>query len=344
MQKCHRLFFAAIFPAFAALACGRELLVDQTRPDAPYRTLAAAARDAKPGDTIRIAKNTGPYREALYIKQSGAPGAPITVEGEGNVITGAEPLRFRQAENGAWVGAAPIKMPCVITHRGVRLRQDAKTGQFTALATLNDAQDTLTLLPGVPPDGWEISTRYFAVRVQDASHHLYKNIRATGSTNDGFNLHGAGTDLRFENIEAFNNADEGYSAHETIESSIKGGKFWANDNGLGNVGDSVTTVEDADVWDNLGFGVFMRQCVFKARNLRVWGNGRAQVWLYGSARVDLENVAAHTPSFTSAPWRAYFESKTHKLKPPLVITGDVTRLREQNVRVENTPAPAGVSP
>jgi hypothetical protein len=343
MPKLHRLPAIVIFPMFAALCCGRELLVDQTKPDAPYRTLAHAARDAKPGDTIRIAKDTGPYRETLYIKQSGTLDAPITVEGEGNVITGFEPLRFRQDENGAWVSAAPIKMPCAITHRGVRIRQDAKTGRFTAFATINDAQDTLTLLPGVSPEGWEISTRYFVVRVQDASHHLYKNIRATGATNDGFNLHGKGTGLRFENIRGFNNADEGYSAHDNIESSIKGAKFWANDNGLANIGGSVTTVENVDVWDNLGYGVCMGNCIFKARDLRVWGNGKGQVYFLKGARVDLENVTIHRPAFTSAPWISYAESKSRALMSPLVITADVTRLRELNVKVENTPAPAGFS-
>ncbi|MDR0353087.1 MAG: hypothetical protein LBI02_06980 [Opitutaceae bacterium] len=342
-MKSRPLFlFAAITAASAATtsAAGRELPVDQTRADAPYRTLAAAARDARPGDTIRIAPGTGPYRETLYLRQSGAPGAPITVDGGGNVITGFEPLPFRQDADGAWVSAVPVKMPGVVAHRGVRLREDAATGRFAALATLNDARDTLTLLPGVSPEGWEISTRYFVVRIQDASHHLYKNIRATGATNDGFNLHGKGADLRFENIEAFNNADEGYSAHDTIESSIKGGRFWANDNGLGNIGDSVTTVENVDAWDNLGYGVFMKQCAFNALNLRAWGNGKAQVYLYAGARVALEKVTAYTPAFTSAPWVAYFEAKTRKLMPPLVITDDVRRTEEKNVRVDAAAAPA----
>jgi hypothetical protein len=334
-----RFILSAATAALAATAGARELLVDQTRPDAPYRTLAAAAAEAKPGDVIRIAKDTGPYRETLYIRQSGAPGAPITVEGEGNVITGFEPLPFHKTGGGAWVSAAPLKMPCVITHRGERLRQDAATGRLTGPAVLNDAGDAITLPPGVPPEGWEISTRYFVVRVQDASHHVYRNIRATGATNDGFNLHGKGADLRFENIEAFNNADEGYSAHDTIESSIKGGRFRANDNGLGNIGDSVTTIEDVDAWDNLGYGVFMRQCALNARNLRAWGNGKAQIHLHGGATVDLENVAAHTPSFASAPWVTYFESRTKSLMPPLTIAADVKRKREKNVRVEKTPAP-----
>ena len=48
--------------------------------------------------------------------------------------------------------------------------------------------------------------------------HLDRLARYVG--NDGFNIHGHRRGIRLENVRAFSNADEGISAHETVEMEV----------------------------------------------------------------------------------------------------------------------------
>jgi hypothetical protein len=307
---------APVTAAPDAAPAHRVLEVDRTG-SGPYKTLTSAASIAQPGDTIKVKPNTGPYREILRIMASGTADAPIIFDGGGNVITGFEPLTAWEEHDG--VTSCKIKFPCVITYKGERLRQDFTTGQFTKYADLNDAKDTLTLRAGVSKEGWEVSTRAFAVLINNVSHQIYRNVRASGSTNDGFNLHGASTDLVFENIEGFNNFDEGFSSHDSIQSIVRGGKFWGNDNGIANSyvdKDTVsTTLENVDLYDNLGFGLVLHDCNAKLDSVRAWNNAVRQMTL-SNANMACTNVIAYTPTFTKRIWQSYTESKMSSLNGP----------------------------
>lgn len=283
----------------------RTLNVDQGGT-AEFKSLAAAAKVARPGDTIWIKPNSGPYREILRITTSGTEQAPITVEGNGNVITGFEPLTDWTTQNGTTTCHLPF-FPCVLTYKGERLLQDFTSKQYTKYATINDAKDTLTLLPNTSSEGWEISKRAFAVQILNVSYQTYKNLRTTGSTNDGFNLHGTGQGLIFENIEAFNNLDEGYSAHDNITSEIRGAKFWSNDNGVSNIGHSDTKMSQVDMWANLGFGFWLNECTADLKDVRCWGNGGDQIF-FRKATIKLDNVQTFTPTTPARPWVSYQET------------------------------------
>lgn len=57
----------------------------------PVKTIARAIAVAKPGDTVHLAP--GRYREsAVFINKLGEPGRPITFDGRGAILDGAEPL------------------------------------------------------------------------------------------------------------------------------------------------------------------------------------------------------------------------------------------------------------
>ena len=277
----------------------------------PYKTLAAAAKIVQPGDTIRVKPNTGPYREELWIRVSGTAQKPIVFDGGNNVITGFEPMTNWQENNG--VVTCHLKtFPCVLAYKGERLVQDAATGQFTTYATINAAKDTLTLRSGTDKSGWEVSARSFAVAVSNASHHIYRNVRASGSLNDGFNLHGTGTDLVFEKIEGFQNLDEGFSTHDSIVSTVRGAKFWQNDNGIANSYVSKETVSstfvDTYVYDNLGFGLVLHDCAGKLKNVRIWHNGLRQL-IFNNVVVNCDKVFVYPPKHTSRQVVSYTDSK-----------------------------------
>ncbi|CAF3296443.1 unnamed protein product, partial [Rotaria socialis] len=211
----------------------RELLVDQ-RGGTPYNTLAAAASAAVAGDTIIPAKGSGPYRDPLIIKRSGTITAPIVVEGNGETITGFNTVNFTLS-GGVWIYTLSNTFdvaPVVIAWQGRRILQDQTTGAFLGPITLRADGKTLELNANTSADNWEISARLFVVALNTVSHHLYRNLIATGSLNDGFNLHGEGMDIGFENIAAYNKLDKGFSAHDTINCTINGARFWANDNGF----------------------------------------------------------------------------------------------------------------
>ncbi|MFA6961674.1 MAG: hypothetical protein WC205_13045 [Opitutaceae bacterium] len=226
--------------------------------------------------------------------------------------------------NGRWAAtsvpstsAQPV--PFVITYNGERVVQSAtvrttppagspagtlgKLGQLTRYATLSDDGNTLTLLPWVSTDGWEISTRSFAVRIYNASHHIYRNLKASGSLNDGFNLHGDGTDLVFEDIEGLNNLDEGYSAHDTISSTILRGLFYRNDNGLFNVNASRLAAADIACYDNVGDGIaFSNTATADIVNLRVARSGVRDLSLLNQAVLKLARGTIVSGDWSQKPF------------------------------------------
>ncbi len=341
-MKTHRQhfitrFFLVIVMTFAMSVSltARVLFVDQ-RPaaKAEYRTLAAAAKAVQPGDTIKIAPGSGPYREILYIKTSGTQESPITIDGSGELIAAADPLATFQKNGDTWTcdlspyhtTAQPVQgfkktdgrwtskftpapVPFVLIYRGERLRQDRVTGQFTRHATLSADQNTLTLLPGTSPEGWEISVRPYVVQTTDAtSYHVYRYIRAYGALNDGFNMHGSGKGLVFEDIEAFNNLDEGFSAHDTVQCTLTRARLYANDNGLTNANQSVMKAADIVCHDNLGFGFYLQSATAEVDNLDCARNGVSQLVLHMGATFNSGRVVLTPGGWRDNPWVSSQES------------------------------------
>jgi parallel beta-helix repeat protein len=103
--------------AMAFLMAGahaREIFVDQTNPKArdfltggseevPFKTLSAACRVAKAGDTVYVFP--GVYREILVPRHSGEEGNPVVFEavGQGVWIKGSEVFTDWEFESGFWV-------------------------------------------------------------------------------------------------------------------------------------------------------------------------------------------------------------------------------------------------
>jgi hypothetical protein len=297
-----------------------------------YTTLSQAAIAVRAGDTIVLVPGSGPYREMLDVRVRGTLAAPIVIEGNGETVTGAEPFEFRfNGATGLWeytlpdpvsnqAGGAANRFRHLVTYRGQRLLLERVGGRLTSdLATLSDDGLTLVLGNASASSGWEIGVRPIAVRVSSADtepvawHHVYRNLRATGARNDGFNLHGTGTDLRFENIEGFNNFDEGFSAHDSIHCSIDGGVFWGNDNGLYNESSQAIAMEANNVrtYANLGSGISMRQGVGSLTNSQAWDNGISNVALGGTLTV--HSVTTFQNRWPQPPFVSFQETQGQPL-------------------------------
>ncbi|HSI87284.1 MAG: hypothetical protein ACAI35_24315 [Candidatus Methylacidiphilales bacterium] len=319
---------------------GRVLEVDQ-RGYAPFKTIRQACMEAKAGDIIKLAPGSGPYREEIFIKASGDEGRPIIFDGSNETVTGFDVMTDFRSEGNTWVldlgpliDAQPMVMgfkkvegkyvfngfpteiaalPGILTYKGKRVLQDVATGQLREFATLSKDARTLTLLPGVETEGWEFSRRPFVLRFSDASHHVYRNVKCTGSLNDGINGHGKGEDLVFENVEAFYNMDEGYSIHDKIVSEIRGGKFWGNDNGIANAPGSVLKATDLRIWGNLGYGFSIHDCSADLTNVAIWGNGIRQLLIFDKSTFKADNVHIYKMDWTTRPWFNYQESARAKV-------------------------------
>ncbi|CAF1144324.1 unnamed protein product [Adineta ricciae] len=253
--------------------------------------------------------------ETLNIKKSGTATAPIIVEGNGETITGFDPMPFTFDGN-VWMYTLlkPFETaPAVITWYGRRILQDQNAGEFIGPIKLRTDGKTLELTSGTSAEGWEISARLFVVALNGVSHHIYRNIIATGSLGDGFNLHGDGNNIIFENIAGYNNLDEGFSSHETISCTITNGRFWANDNGIANVHNSVTNITNTMIHDNVGYGLWLPDnTTSNLVDVRVWNNGAAQFRVNGRATGTATRVSVWKSSWSSPPWRRYMESKAIK--------------------------------
>ena len=89
----------------------------------------------------------------------------------------------------------------------------------------------------------------------DCSHIIVRNVTAVRAANDGFNIHGQLVGIRFENVRALSNADEGISAHEEVRMDVDGAEIAWNgsfDAGVADVGKSTTNYKNCEVHDNVG--------------------------------------------------------------------------------------------
>ena len=87
------------------------------------------------------------------------------------------------------------------------------------------------------------------------SHITIRNLTVIHAGNDGFNIHGHRKGIRLENVRALSNADEGISAHETVEMQVVRAEVAWNGSaagGVADVNDSITSYRDCIIHDNAG--------------------------------------------------------------------------------------------
>jgi parallel beta-helix repeat protein len=97
-------------------------------PGSPLRTIQEAVDRAEAGDTVLVAP--GVYREAVTVRRSGAPGAPLRIRaaGPGVILDGAEPRLARvnarrqwRRESGGLYSTAMATRPGYVAVDGARL-------------------------------------------------------------------------------------------------------------------------------------------------------------------------------------------------------------------------------
>ena len=281
-----------------AAVFARDLHVDATSGNdqndggsQPVKTIAAAIRLARPGDTIHLRPET--LRDwAPFFDKSGEPGKPITLDGHGATLDGCDPLDPR-----GWVEAEPglfrhddlLSLTDAIVDRWffwwdgklnrmnrcskgpsepLKSPDSLRPGEWTFV---KDSERTKAARAGyIHGSFWlrlpagqtlaeakiEFPARPAGVLMHGKSSHLVvKNLTSIRPYNDGFNLSDC-RDVMFENIRAIDCGDDGISAHGECLYRVDGLTSIGNATGICDTGHSETSYRRVLIRDCVGFDLF----------------------------------------------------------------------------------------
>lgn len=260
--------------------------------DSPVKTIAAAIRLAKPGDTIHL-QPEAVYRDwAPFYDVAGEPDRPITLAGHGATLDGCDPLdpkgwidlgeglfrhddllpltdaivdrwffvqagvlnRMSRCSKGP---SQPLKEPGSLSAGEWTFVKDAERSAAARPGYIHGSF-FLRLAPGksLADARIEIPYRPAGVLMHGACRHLIvRDLRSIRPYNDGFNLSDC-QDISFENIHAIDCGDDGISAHGACRYRVDGLSSIGNATGICDTGDSETTYRRVVIERCVGFDLF----------------------------------------------------------------------------------------
>ena len=295
----------AISPPAAAKAAPVSPSGRDIRVGTDVKTIREAIKLAQPGDTIHLQPIV--YHDtAIFQNKQGEPGKPITLDGHGATLEGADPL-----EPAKWKEVAPglfandeLLPPRELddaaimrwfflwdgkmnhmgrTSKGIKApfkkAADLQPGEWTfirdpAREKPGSSEICGTFFLKLPP-GQKLAEANIAAPVRlngvqlggNNAHLVIKNITATHPHNDGFNIHGDCRDVRFKNIRAFDCGDDGISSHESAEVEVDGLVSIGNSTGITDILSAHTSYNHVFIADCLAYDLFfMNNGRYKVKN------------------------------------------------------------------------------
>lgn len=244
-------------------------------PKGELKTIAAAVKRARAGDTIHLAPGT--YKESIvFHDRSGEPGKPIVIEGGGAILDGGDDQDLPTWENlgnDLYRKVKLIRMDDAVLGRWFmlfdgKMQRMGRSSKGPSLALkkpgdlqLNEwtyAADEDALYVRVKP-GTQVTApiRSSGVAISGTCRHLtIRNVTATHVYNDGFNIHGWCRDVVLENVKAIECGDDGISAHDDCQIRVDGLLSQANATGITDTGESVSHYKNVTVRDCDGYDLF----------------------------------------------------------------------------------------
>jgi hypothetical protein len=326
----------------------------------PLRTIARAVRLAEPGDTIDLAKTV--YHEPIgfYGTKSGKPGRPITVDGHEAVICGSVPLDAKD-----WTQAGPglyrnTTLFSTVLHSNwefVARFSFLFDGKLQRMNHSVKAPKTSWKLPAeLHPGQWtcrqddgnayyikidpaktladyriEVPVMVSGVQIDGSIAHLvFRNISVIHVINDGFALRVSKPgdkvfDIRYENIRAVDNCDDGMSAHGDCEVQVDG--FYCEGCSTG-IATSGTSVNNHVVTRNIhGVDLLFGQGNHLVTNSRIEAHG-------ATAGIVAETWHAYSPEICTLKLENVVVTGTTAQPGPanlIRVTGRTTRLTLDHV-------------
>jgi hypothetical protein len=269
-----KTIFLALFALLASLAvAAKTVYVDcQNGQDSQdgltaasaKKTIAVAVRLLEPGDTLSLAAGQMFY-ESIALPINGTPAKPITIEGNGAVISGLQAVpedQWQDKGDGLFFQPAKIKhgalAPYLVDRDSRPLPHGSKPDTMQpgqALCTTDGMY--IRCEPGRSPAdfGLHVTGRASGVVLSNRSYITVRNLVAEYFSNDGFNIHGYCRGLFFENITSRYNGDDGFSIHEDVAAMVRGGHFHDNNYGIQDVTASRSWYQGVLVENNRRIGV-----------------------------------------------------------------------------------------
>ena len=281
-----------------ATAAARDRYVDPVRGDdrndgfaavpdgrghGPVRSIHYGVRFAQPGDTVHLAPTGEPYRESVVLHDRLCPAdRPITVDGHGAVITGADPIaltewervapgRYRKVDllrtDAAVIGRFFFRFNGAVQHMGrtskgpsaaLKRPDDLLPGEWTFVET--ERAFYVQIDPATSPSDARIEAplRSSGVQVSGRNENLtIKNLHVRHVYNDGFNIHGYCLKFAFVNVSAGVRGHDGMSALNASRIVVRGLTSIGNSTGFCHTNDSHSDSDGVYIRDCLGFDVFV---------------------------------------------------------------------------------------
>jgi hypothetical protein len=221
---------------------------------APLATVQAAVNTAAPGDVIHLGPPGALFRQQVTFANK----TNLTLDGHGATLDGSDVLPDDGWETiSAGLRRRRVKRTTYDRHlltfdgrtEHMHRTQSGNSRPFPAPEQLTDDQFAFVAIDDT--EGWlyvrtgakvlEWSTRVNGVATGGTNRGLVvRNLKTRRYLNDGFNIHGHGYDLVFEQVEGTDCFDEGFSAHEDCTCRISDGRFWGCENAVADVNDSQT--------------------------------------------------------------------------------------------------------
>ncbi len=259
-----------------------------------FRTLAKATSRLMPGDVLEIAPGKT-YYESLLLVKSGTPEKPVTVHGNGAVISGLAPVpddSWKDCGDGLWLSSNKLQhgalRPRVLDASGRMLSVACRTPKEVKPANLKPCEAIwngdgiyVRLAAGESPVGKGLMGFYRStgVTINRASHFVVEDITAEHFANDGVNVHGCCQGLVFRNITTRWNGDDGFSIHEDVMASVYGLTTHHNDFGIQDVNVSQSFFCGVNSYSNRFCGVDFHGGMRILRDATVRDNGDGQIRL-----------------------------------------------------------------
>ena len=271
-----------------------------------FKTLAKATAQLRAGDVLEISPGKT-YHESLLLTKNGAAERPVTVHGNGAVISGLAPIpddSWKDCGGGLW------HSPNKFQHGALRPRVLDAEGRMISVgrgaapeslkpgeAVWNGTGIHLRLAEGDTPVGKGLQGYYRStgVTIYRQSHFVIEGIVAEHFANDGVNVHGSCQGLIFRNIVTRNNGDDGFSIHEDVMADVYGLVTYGNDYGIQDVNASQSFFCGLNAYSNRLCGVDFHGGMRILRDGVVRDNRGAQIRVRAGGAVKSFGFEASNP-------------------------------------------------